>query len=290
MLSDRMSTCAKRWSRSVNQTDYLDDLDGDEKFGQLMALLSYDMGDLGLIDVFAMSWSRPQLFPSDQGRPGVPVRVQDDSPVYESDQDEWHVDVALRWSHSFAELDWAASYFYGTSRDPELIPSGTIDQPALVPRYDLIHQVGLELQWTRGGWLWKAESIVRAGQGPFFAAVTSGFEHTTVGFLGSTTDLGILLEYSYDGRDNLTFNMYDNDLFGAVRLSLNDVQGSEILAGVLTDVKSGVTYGTLEASRRIGDSWRLELLGRLFWASDEGDPLYWFRRDDYLQTALEYHF
>lgn len=274
----------------VNQTDYLADLDGDEKLGQLMPLITYDWGDLGLIDLFAMTWARRQEYPSDQGRPGVPVMVLDESSVYESRHDEWNVDVAVRWSNSLGEVEWAVSYFHGTAREPELVPGASAAQPTLLPRYNLIRQAGLELQWTRGDWLWKAESLVRSGQGPAFAAVTGGFEHTTTGLLGSAMDLATIIEYNYDGRDNLTFNMYDNDVFGGLRLSFNDVQGTALRAGVLQDVRSGVALGTLEARRRFGEAWRVELVGRLFRANVDVDPVFWFRRDDYLQADLEYHF
>lgn len=274
----------------VNQTDYLDDLDGDEKLGQLMGLLTYDDADVGLLDVFLMTRARAQIYPSGAGRPGVPIPVLDQSPLYESDHGEWNPDVAVRWSHGMGEVDWALSYFQGTGRDPQLILSGSVAEPTLWPRYDLIRQAGLELQWTHGDWLWKAESIARSGQGPTFAAVTAGFEHTTFGIFGSSVDLGAIAEYSYDGRDDQTFNMYDSDVFGGLRLSLNDVQGSEVLVGLLQDVESGVTLGSIEASRRLGEGWRLELVGRLFRADVDQDPVYWFRRDDYVQTVLEYHF
>lgn len=274
----------------VNQTDYLDDLDGDEKFGQLMALGTFDAGGLGLLDVFVMTRARPQMYPGPEGRPGVPVRVLDDSPTYESEHAEWNVDLAARWSRSLGEVYGALSYFQGTARDPQLIPGGSGAEPTLRPRYDLIRQGGLELQWTSGAWLWKAESIVRSGQGPTFAAVTGGFEHTTFGLFGTTSDLGTILEYSYDGRDDLTYNIYDNDVFGGLRLSFNDVQGTEILAAVLQDVGADVMLGSIEASRRLGRGWRLELIGRLFCSGDPRDPVYWFRRDDYVQAVVEYHF
>ena len=103
-------------------------------------------------------------------------------------------------------------------------------------------------------------------------------------------DLGAILEYSYDGRNDLTYNLYDNDLFLGLRLSFNDVQGTEVLAGVLQDLKSAVTLGSLEASRRLGEGWRAQLVGRLFRAGVDEDPVYWFRRDDYVQVTLEYHF
>ena len=134
----------------VNQTDYLDDLDGDEKLGQLMAMVTYDGGSLGLIDLFAMTWARRQKYPSREGRPGVPTAVLDELSVYESNHNEWNVDLAVRWSHSLREVEWALTYFHGTGREPELMPSGSTSQPTLLPQYPLISQAGLELQWTRG--------------------------------------------------------------------------------------------------------------------------------------------
>jgi hypothetical protein len=274
----------------VNQTDYLDDLDGDERFGQLMALVTYSAGDLGDLNLLAMTWARPQRYPGRDGRPGVPLPVLDDSPAWESEHGKWNLDFAARWSRGLGEVHWALSYFQGTTREPGLVPVGSVEAPTLRPHYDLIRQSGLELQWTHGSWLWKGEGIVRSGQGPTFAAVTGGFEHTTFGLFGSAPDLGVILEYSYDGRDNLTYRIHDDDVFGGLRLSFNDVRGTEALAGVLQDVNAGVTLGSLEASRRLGGGWRAELVARLFRADVHEDPVYWFRRDDYLQVVMEYHF
>lgn len=283
-------TESRHLANVVNQTDYLDDLDGDEKFGQLMALVMYDRRGSGIFELYGMTWARAQRFPGPEGRPGVPVPVLYESTVYESDLEQWHPDVAARWSLGVREVDWALSYFQGTAREPELIPSVGPDGPALRPRYALIRQGGLELQWTHGSWLWKGEGIVRSGQGPTFAAATGGFEHTSFGVFGGVLDLGTLLEYSYDGRDNLTYNIYDGDVFAGLRLSFNDVGFTEVLAGVLQDVDSGVTLGSLEASRTLGAGWSAELVVRVFRAETREDPVYWFRRDDYLQGVLEYHF
>jgi hypothetical protein len=274
----------------LNQLNYLEDFSGDDRFGQLMARLSYDSGEYGFLEMFAMTWSRPQLYPGQRGRPGVPILVLDDSPRYESVSEQWHLDFAIRWSHSISEFDWALSYFRGTSREPELVPVVTPDEPAIEPFYALLNQTGLEVQWTRGSWLWKLESMIREGQGATFAATTFGFEHTSSGVFGSTIDIGALLEYSYDGRDNLTLNSYDSDLFGGMRLAFNDTAGTEILAGAVTDVKTGVLVGTIEASRRLSDRWTLDVRARAFSAHDEEDPFHWFRRDHYMQTTLAYLF
>lgn len=83
--------------------------------------------------------------------------------MYDSQRTRWSLDYAARWSVALSEIDGASSFFHGTGREPQLL-AGSTSQPALLPAYDLIDQLGLELQWTRGPWLWKAESIVRRGQ------------------------------------------------------------------------------------------------------------------------------
>ncbi len=50
-----------------------------------------------------------------------------------------------------------------------------------------------------------------------------------------------------------------------------------------------MTLATVEASRRLGERWSMELIGRLVVADDETDPLYWFRRDDHVRVVVEYH-
>lgn len=72
----------------------------------------------------------------------------------------------------------------------------------LLPVYTIISQVSGDVQLTRGAWLWKGEAIVREGQGDTFAAFTGGLEYTFYGITASGADLGLLVEYHSDGRDN----------------------------------------------------------------------------------------
>ena len=37
-------------------------------------------------------------------------------------QEEKHIDFAIRWSHTIGPWDIGLSHFYGTSRDPRLLP------------------------------------------------------------------------------------------------------------------------------------------------------------------------
>lgn len=154
---------------------------------------------------------------------------------------ENNVDITLRYSHYFGDVDVGLSLFSGTSREPRFVP--TADGLNLLPAYDQIDQVGVDLQYTRDAWLWKLEAIARNGYSHSFAAAVGGFEYTFYQVIGNATDIGLLLEYQYDGRNELEpFTIADNDVFVGTRLALNDVHDTAVLAGISYDIDTGETF------------------------------------------------
>ncbi len=275
----------------INQTDFVENLDGEDKLGQPMVNFAW-VRDWGTLDFFVLPGFRDRTFPSAQGRPSFGVPVDFDRPQFESDLGRRHVDWAARWSHTLGLLDVGLSHFAGTSRDPdfarELRANG---ETVFVPRYDQIHQSGLDLQMTQGGWLWKAEVISRTGQGNHFIASTAGFEYTIGNVKDSGKDLGLLLEYSYDERGDQALTPFQDDVFLGARLALNDVQSTEVLAGAVVDRETGATFVNVEASRRLGQNWTLDLQYRGFVNVLESDRfLFGLRNDDYLQAEWAWHF
>lgn len=100
----------------------------------------------------------------------------------------------------------------------------------------------------------------RRGQGPASTAFVAGFEHTFVGAFGTRVDLGVLGEYLFDDRfDDAPILAFEHDVFAGLRLGMNDLAGTELLAGLLVDHRSGETIVSIEGSRRIGERWRLSL-------------------------------
>ena len=88
------------------------------------------------------------------------------------------------------------------------------DGRSLLPVYDQIDQVGIDLQYTNDAWLWKLEAIARDGDSHSFAAAVGGFEYTLYQVSESSADVGLLLEYQYDGRDEFEpVTITDNDVF-----------------------------------------------------------------------------
>jgi hypothetical protein len=274
----------------INQTDLVENLDGEDKLGQPMANLAL-IGKWGTIDLFALPYFRERTFPGREGRLRTPLVVDSDQAVYESGRGKRHVDWAVRWSHHLGVWDIGLSHFYGTSREPRLVPGVSAGGlPVLIPHYDLIHRTGLDLQATVGNWLWKLEAIRQEGELDTFGAATAGLEYTFTGVFGTSADAGIVLEYLYDNRDARATSPFQDDVMLGVRLALNDTQSSEALLGVIVDRDSDARLYSIEASRRLGVHWKLGVEARAFSRQTPEDFLYTLRRDDYLQVELAYYF
>lgn len=274
----------------VNQTDLVEDVDGEEKLGQPMLDLTL-IGGWGDLDLFVLPWFRERTFPGRHGRLRTDPPVDTGSPVYESSRERRHVDLAVRWSQAAGPFDIGISHFHGTAREPLLVPvPGPGGALSIVPRYDVIDQTGLDLQATLGEWLWKLEVLRRAGQGPAYVAATGGFEYTFVGFAGGRADVGVLAEYLYDERADTAAIPFEADVFLGVRVAANDAAGTAVLAGVIQDVGGDGTVFSLEASRRIDDRWTISLEARGWTGIPPGNALYPLREDDYIQFTFSRYF
>ena len=274
----------------INQTDLVEALDGEDKLGQPMLRLALAQ-DWGTLTFFVLPYFREQTFPGEKGRLRAGLVVDTDHAQFESSLKEWHPDVAARWTHALGDWDVALGYFSGTSREPRLTLNQDDDTPRLIPVYDQMDQASLELQWTVEAWLWKLEAISRWGHGEHFSAAAAGFEYTFFNLFGTAFDLGVVGEYLYDGRSAAAPGTpFENDLFVGGRLAFNDVGSTSILAGAIVDDQSGAMLVTIEASRRLGDRWTVELETQAFLNVPATDPLYSMRRDDYVQLRLSRFF
>lgn len=266
----------------INQTDLVENLDGEDKLGQPMVNVAF-IRPWGTVDLFVLPGFRTRTFPGPDGRPQFPHRVATELAEFESSAERQHIDLGARWSHVLGDADVGIAHFHGTTREPSFaIGTDAHDQTVIIPVYDQIDQTSLDLSWVAGNWLWKLELINRAGQGERFTALTGGFEYTVVGIFESNADLGLLTEYSWDERGKLALSPFDDDVFIATRLGLNDVQGTELLSGLLVDRETGARLVNVEGSRRIGDRWRVSLELRSFIGIPESDFMHGFRADDYV--------
>lgn len=270
----------------INQTDQVDQVDGEEKLGQPMINFSL-VRNWGIVDLFILPGFRERTFAGEEGRPRTPLPVSDDA-LYESSKEDGRVDFAIRYQQYFSNgIEMALSHFSGTSRDPLLIPQNLTSaelqsliltgalpagsDPEFTPLYNVIDQTGLELQYLQNGWLWKLEGISRSGQGDRFYALDGGFEYTQVGLFGSPTDLGWILEYIWEDRNDSLASPLASDVLLGTRFTFNDVASTEILAGIIYDTEEEEKAISFESSRRFGNNLKATLEARFY--TDAADPL-----------------
>ncbi len=269
----------------INQTDAVEDVDGEDKLGQPMVNLSL-VREWGILDLYLLPGFRERTFSGAEGRLRGALPVATAQAEYESAAAEHHLDAAIRWSHAVDIYDLGLYWFHGTDRDPKL----SLRDGALVPFYQQIDQLGFDFQATLDSWLWKLEALWRDSRSERYWALQGGFEYTFYGIRDSAADLGVLLEYGWDERGSGGDASVQNDLFLGARLTLNDVAGSELLAGIGYDLDYDSRSLMIEASRRFGNHWKASVDGRFFSSDDPADPLFGLRRDDHIQLNLERYF
>lgn len=274
----------------INQTDLVDNSDTEEKLGQPMVNLAL-INDWGTVDLYLLTGFRERTFAGNEGRLRSLPKIEVGDARYEKQGIEKHLAYAMRWSHSIGDWDVGLSHFYGLSRDPSIVAAVDLTgNVTLTPYYEMIHQTGIDLQITLENWLLKQESIVRLGQGKNYYAATSGFEYTFYGVFDSVIDLGVVAEYLYDSRGSHAPIIFQDDFLAAVRLGFNDIQSTELLAGIVFDRTSDTKFYSLEASRRVGDNWKVDVEARFFSAMPDTDPAYILREDDHLRLEIKYYF
>ena len=81
----------------------------------------------------------------------------------------------------------------------------------------------------------------------------------------------------------------ENDLFVGLRYTLNDINDTDFLGGVVVDQFTKNSSYFVEFSRRLNNQWTLDLEGRVFngHANAVTNTL---NEDDYIQLKLSYYF
>jgi len=271
----------------INQTDAVERFDGEQKLGQPMMQFSLNT-NFGAFDFFYLPYHRERSFAGAEGRFRFPIVIDKDAVVYESKAKEWRQDFAFRWSHFIGAFDIGISHFYGNGREPLF----SFDHLGNVNAfYPVINQTGVELQVTHNAFLWKFESIYRSAKAQEFLALVAGLEYTFSNIDGNGLDIGVLSEYLYDERDELALNAMQNDLFFGSRIAFNDVQDTSILIGGIKDLESSSKIFSIEASRRLGSTWKGELEARVFSTIDSNELLLTnFKNDSFLRFTLVKYF
>ncbi|MEH6442554.1 MAG: hypothetical protein V7784_01530 [Oceanospirillaceae bacterium] len=273
----------------INQKDSVEGLDKEHKLGQPMVNLSL-VKDWGILDFYLLPGFREQTYTGTDGRLRSSLIVDKDETTFESSNDEKHVDLALRWSHSFDVYDIGAHWYKGTDRTPQYRVINKNGSNVLGAHYQQIEQVGIDIQATIDSWLFKGEVIYQHNPVDNYWASQLGAEYTFYGIFESATDLGVLFEYGKDQRGKSANSIMQNDIGIGARLALNDAQSTSLLAGVIHDLDYNSNSFSLEADRRIGDNWKISVEARAFASGSNQDLLVNFDQDDYLKFTLDRYF
>jgi hypothetical protein len=240
----------------VNQSDMRESFAGDVKLGQFMIAASVQQ-PWGQLELYALPQFRTRTYPRRSDRPRLELPLEK-AEVAGGGPFDW----AARASVSRGDVDLHVYYFRGANREPDLIP--VFDEAgaprALRPIYQQIGQVGADVQYARGAWLFKGELIDRNRPDGRYQAGVGGLEYGINRLFGGASDIALLAEYQFDNGPETEWPApAERGVYGGVRLGLNDNASSELKAGVVHDLRSGAWVFRAEFNRRLAEQWGLYL-------------------------------
>lgn len=274
----------------INQTDLVESIDGEEKLGQPMIMVS-SVWEVGTFTGYLLPYFRERTFPSRSGRPAFDLPVDETQTQYESGAKQHHLDFALRYSNTFDIWDVGVSYFQGTNRNPLLLPGlDASARPVLVPFYAQAKRLSTDVQATAGAWLYKFEGFWQNQLGEQHLQATGGIEYTFYSIFDTASDVGLVAEYVWDDRGANRQNPFANEVFVALRWTPNDAASTAVLAGTTVDLDTQALGFSIEAQRRFGDDYFVSLEARFFGNVPRSDPLFSYSDDDLIQLRIARHF
>ncbi|WP_119861502.1 hypothetical protein [Pseudoalteromonas sp. MSK9-3] len=280
----------------INQTDLVENPDGEDKLGQPLIQWTH-IYDWGSIDLYALLGFRERRFPGTEGRFRTEYPIINDAAYFETSNKKDNIDLAIRYSHTISNWDFAFSHFSGTNRTPTLKKYTSDNTTEFVPHYFLLEQTGFVSQYVNKNWLWKLELISAVQENNRYTASTFGFEYTHVGLFDSQIDVGWLIEYSFDDRGTAGPSSFEHDWFSGWRFVGNDPQSTEALIGLTWDQITGENTLSLEASTRIGNNLKITFEARSYGGANKAakhsgtsDKLLYLNSESYAQFLLAYYF
>ncbi len=330
----------------INQDDRFARVEETRKLGQPMINLNVETGALGTLSFYGLLGFREVDFGDGSTRPRFSTVPDDSRTIFQSSHRD--VDFAFRNTNTLnfanGSLDYALSYFQGTSRAPVILPgcanlaapttaatcnavnadirasyegltpAGTAGAtlPALVaaastpatqafllggssvgsvPYYQNIQQVGMEMAYAAGDWIWKFEGTRRFTSNEDYFSGVFGFEYRFVNPMGSTGDLTISTEYTFDDRSVLQpATVFDDDIFASVRYDFNNRLSTSVALSGLYDLDTKGKVFNFDVTSRITDSTRIGFSATHIDSNDPNDPLTALNSDDYYELKFSYFF
>ena len=241
--------------------------------------------DFGDVDFYFLPYFRERIFPGANGRPRLKLEIDENSISYESSKSEKHIDLALRYSLMIDDFDIGFSHFYGHSRNPKLIinqSSFKLDQ-----HYPLLSQTGIDIQATKDSWLYKFEAISAELMSERHLSAAGGLEYTYYGLNNSSQDLGLIIEYLFDDRNDYPFN---NEGSIGLRWTRNDINSSALLAGSIIDLDGNSNQFFIEYEQRLKNEFKIFVEAIISGSIDSSDYNYAFKDDSNFKIKIAKYF
>ncbi|MEZ5502003.1 MAG: AMIN domain-containing protein [Halioglobus sp.] len=179
----------------INQTDLVENIDGEEKLGQPMLNLDY-LSEWGNWQLYVLPYFRERTFPGKHGRLRTDPEVDTRSPEYDSSAKQKHVDLALRWSHNIGDWDIGLAHFSGTGREPYLTPDYTSGNLKLIPQYLQIEQTSPMLRRQKGPGCGNLKRSITVERPARLLRLRGWLRTHNIRRVANTpADLGLLFEY-----------------------------------------------------------------------------------------------
>jgi len=199
----------------------------------------------------------------------------------------------LKYSGSFEDIQLDYSFIYENGYDEQRYVSlvdGKLRQNAY-----LVNKLLGFATFISGSTIYKTELSYTFSDNELvsdYAQIGVGLEHTISGFF-EKNDLGLLVEYyRYESFDDTKLGaqefgkLFANDLTLGFRLSMNDIEGSEVLGGIDLDLDNKEKIFFISYDTRVSDIFKLELSYRHL--SPEEDSI--FQEFNEVNAKFAYHF
>ena len=268
----------------INQSNLAEDISGTKKFGQPMISLNYNHS-YGNFDLFIMPFFKERIFPGRNGRPRLALEVDKSTVAYESSSKKNKIDAAVRYSTVYDDYDIGIAHFYGNNRSPELNVNPLSQK--LDAYYPILSQTSLDIQSTKGAWLYKLETLTAKNGEERHFGIAGGTEYTIYGLRETTSDLGIIVEYTFDDRNDFAFN---NEGVLALRWTKNDIKSTSLLAGLVADMSGSSNRFFAEFEQRIRDDLKVFIDMSINGKIDADDFTYAFEEDSQLTLKIAKYF
>ena len=268
----------------INQSNLAEDISGTKKFGQPMISLNYNHS-YGNFDLFIMPFFKERIFPGRNGRPRLALEVDKSTVAYESSSKKNKIDAAVRYSTVYDDYDIGIAHFYGNNRSPELNVNPLSQK--LDAYYPILSQTSLDIQSTKGAWLYKLETLTAKNGEERHFGIAGGTEYTIYGLRETTSDLGIIVEYTFDDRNDFAFN---NEGVLALRWTKNDIKSTSLLAGLVADMSGSSNRFFAEFEQRIRDDLKVFIDMSINGEIDADDFTYAFEEDSQLTLKIAKYF